>query len=106
MGGSDVAVPASASPCAPGREMGCDAADLHAGGRMTFPSARRPVGRTRLELPVLGLGTAPLGNLYRAITDAQAGAVIDAALDAGLRYVDTAPYYGFGLSERRVGQAL
>jgi D-threo-aldose 1-dehydrogenase len=73
---------------------------------MTFPSARRPVGRTRLERPVLGLGTAPLGNLYRAITDAQAGAVINAALDAGLRYVDTAPYYGFGLSERRVGQAL
>jgi D-threo-aldose 1-dehydrogenase len=73
---------------------------------MTFLPARRRVGRTAVELPALGLGTAPLGNLYRAIPDAQAEAVIAAALEAGLRYLDTAPFYGFGLSERRVGQAV
>jgi D-threo-aldose 1-dehydrogenase len=72
---------------------------------MTDP-ARRPVGRTALVVPPLGFGAAPLGNLYRAITDAGAAATIGAALDTGLRYVDTAPYYGFGLSETRVGAAL
>lgn len=54
----------------------------------------------------LGLGCAPLGNLYRQISDGEARAVLDAAWDAGLRYYDTAPFYGFGLSERRVGDAL
>ena len=73
---------------------------------MTAIPARRRIGRTEVEIPALGLGTAPLGNLYRAISDEQAEATIAAALDAGLRYVDTAPYYGFGLSERRVGEAV
>jgi D-threo-aldose 1-dehydrogenase len=54
----------------------------------------------------LGLGCASLGNLYRAVSDEDARAVIDTAWDAGLRYFDTAPHYGFGLSERRVGDAL
>jgi D-threo-aldose 1-dehydrogenase len=47
-----------------------------------------------------------LGNLYRAISDEEARATLTCALSAGIRYVDTAPYYGFGLSERRVGDAL
>ena len=59
-----------------------------------------------LELPRLGMGTAAIGNLYRAISDADAEATIDAALGAGIRYFDTAPYYGFGLAEQRLGRAL
>jgi D-threo-aldose 1-dehydrogenase len=54
----------------------------------------------------LGLGCAQLGNLYRAMTDENAAAVVDAAWDAGIRYFDTAPHYGLGLSERRLGAAL
>jgi D-threo-aldose 1-dehydrogenase len=54
----------------------------------------------------MGLGCASLGNLYRAITDESARQTVDAAWDAGMRYFDTAPFYGFGLSERRVGDAL
>lgn len=64
------------------------------------------IGMTDLEVANLGLGCASLGNLYRAVTDAQARETLRCALDAGLRYVDTAPYYGLGLSERRVGDAL
>lgn len=55
---------------------------------------------------MLGLGTAALGNLYRAVTDDAADGAVRAAFDAGLTYVDTAPHYGQGLSERRVGRAL
>ncbi|GAA0931429.1 aldo/keto reductase [Nonomuraea longicatena] len=61
---------------------------------------------TVLALPELGLGGGPLGNYLRAITDAQAHAVVEAAWEAGVRYFDTAPYYGLGLAERRLGQAL
>ena len=60
----------------------------------------------RAEVTDLGFGAAPLGNLYRAVDDADALASIDAAWDAGVRYFDTAPHYGLGLSERRVGEAL
>lgn len=58
------------------------------------------------KLPILGLGCASLGNLYRAIDRDQAFATVDAAWDAQMRYFDTAPYYGLGLSERRLGDAL
>jgi D-threo-aldose 1-dehydrogenase len=54
----------------------------------------------------LGLGCAQLGNLYRAMTDETAAAIVDAAWDAGIRYYDTAPHYGLGLSEQRLGAAL
>ncbi|MEP6941760.1 MAG: aldo/keto reductase [Betaproteobacteria bacterium] len=54
----------------------------------------------------LGLGGAPLGNLYKAISDADAYSVLHAALDDGCRSFDTAPHYGNGLSERRFGEAL
>lgn len=57
-------------------------------------------------LPSLGMGTAPLGNLYRAVSDAEAMATLSAAFAAGIRYFDTAPHYGFGLAERRLGEAL
>lgn len=54
----------------------------------------------------IGLGCASLGNLYQAMTDDDASATVDAAWDAGVRVFDTAPLYGCGLSERRLGQAL
>jgi D-threo-aldose 1-dehydrogenase len=53
-----------------------------------------------------GFGASTLGNLYRMIDDATARATVDAAWTQGLRYFDTAPFYGFGLSERRLGDAL
>ena len=60
-----------------------------------------------LVIPLsLALGGAPLGNLFRPVTDADATALIVAALAAGVGYFDTAPHYGHGLSERRVGSAL
>lgn len=54
----------------------------------------------------LGFGAAPLGNLYTRVTDAQAEQTLAAAWDVGIRYFDTAPFYGTGLSEQRVGRAL
>ena len=67
---------------------------------------QRTIAAGRLSLTRLGLGAAPLGNLYRAISDEQARRTVEAAFAAGMRYVDTAPYYGFGLSEQRVGDAV
>jgi len=61
---------------------------------------------TSFEIPAFGLGCAPLGNLYRALSDAHAFATIHAALAAGISYIDTAPYYGHGRSEQRIGEAL
>ena len=54
----------------------------------------------------LGLGGAPLGNLFAAVPDAQAHALLDAAWASGCRSFDTAPHYGHGLSEQRLGDAL
>jgi len=66
----------------------------------------REIKRAGLRLSEIGLGTAPLGNLFEPIADEAARATLEAALDQGITYIDTAPYYGFGLSERRVGEAL
>ncbi|MGZ9818086.1 aldo/keto reductase [Peribacillus simplex] len=54
----------------------------------------------------LGFGTAPLGNMYRNIPEEEAIATVDAAWESGVRYFDTAPFYGAGLSEIRLGEAL
>ncbi len=59
-----------------------------------------------VELGGLSLGCAQLGNLYREVSDADARATVDAAWTVGVRYYDTAPHYGLGLSERRLGAAL
>ncbi len=59
-----------------------------------------------IALPRLGVGTAAIGNLYAPVSDADAEAAIRAAIDAGITYFDTAPFYGFGLAERRLGAAL
>ena len=59
-----------------------------------------------LALPTFGMGCSGLGNLYRAVSEEEAHAALTAAVTAGVRYFDTAPLYGFGLSERRLGAAL
>lgn len=70
------------------------------------PSTLRCLPRTGQSLSLLGLGCAPLGNLYTPTSDADAAAVVESAWQAGLRLFDTAPLYGHGLSEHRLGQAL
>jgi D-threo-aldose 1-dehydrogenase len=65
-----------------------------------------PVGHTSLKVTRLGFGTAPIGNLYTEITPAQAHAAIQVALEREIAFFDTAPYYGLGESERRLGEAL
>ncbi len=62
--------------------------------------------RGGLQLTRLGMGCAPIGGLYQAVAEDEARAAVDAAWELGLRYFDTAPYYGFTLSERRLGAAL
>lgn len=57
-------------------------------------------------IPALGYGAANVGNLFRVLTDDEAWAVLDAAWESGIRYYDTAPHYGLGLSERRLGAFL
>jgi D-threo-aldose 1-dehydrogenase len=71
---------------------------------VSFPF--RPLGHTGLRVTELGFGTAPLGNLFRPLPDATARETLAAAEQAGFGYYDTAPFYGFGLSERRLGDAL
>lgn len=71
---------------------------------MSFP--RRKLGNTGLSVTALGFGGAPLGNLFRPLADADARATLEAGKAAGFGYWDTAPFYGFGLSERRMGDAL
>ena len=56
---------------------------------------------TALELPVFGFGTAHLGEMYTLVDEADSRATLDAAWDGGVRYYDTAPWYGRGLSEHR-----
>ena len=67
---------------------------------------RRKVGRTKLEVTELGLGGAPMGGFRATISDAEAVKLTDDGYDAGIRYFDTSPYYGYGRSELRMGAAL
>ncbi len=60
----------------------------------------------QLALSSLGFGAAPIGNLYQSVGDEEANAAVQSALLEGVRYFDTAPHYGFGLSESRLGSAL
>jgi D-threo-aldose 1-dehydrogenase len=59
-----------------------------------------------MNLPRFGMGCSSLGNLYRRVSEVEALAAVFTAIEAGVRYFDTAPFYGFGLSERRLGLAL
>ena len=67
---------------------------------------RRTIPGTAVSLTELGFGAAVIGNLYRETADDEADAAVAAAWDAGVRYFDTAPHYGLGLSEGRLGRAL
>ena len=67
---------------------------------------RRQIGKTALEVTEISLGGAAIGGLYRAVTRQDADETLAVAWDAGIRYFDTAPFYGFGLSERRIGDFL
>ena len=70
------------------------------------PFERVPIGRTGVGVTRLGLGCAPLGGLFTAVEQAQAYATVERAWQLGVRYFDTAPLYGNGLSERRTGHVL
>ncbi|MFC6093852.1 aldo/keto reductase [Saccharothrix lopnurensis] len=59
-----------------------------------------------IPLSRLGFGGGPVGNLFTAVSDEDAAGALAAAWDAGIRYFDTAPHYGLGLSERRIGAFL
>ena len=66
----------------------------------------KKLGRSQLELSALGFGGTGLGNMYVAMSERDALDTLSAAYDRGLRYFDTAPLYGHGLSERRLGSGL
>jgi D-threo-aldose 1-dehydrogenase len=74
---------------------------------MTIDHAERvPLGRTGLTVTRLALGSASLGGMFEYVEDADAAATIDRAWSLGVRYFDTAPLYGYGAAERRIGRAL
>ena len=80
---------------------------------MSHPNPNLPAPRTFtsrsgrvLQFSALGFGSAPLGNLYRAISNEQALQTLQAAWASGIRYFDTAPLYGLGMAETRVGSFL
>jgi D-threo-aldose 1-dehydrogenase len=66
----------------------------------------RPVGRTKLKVSVFGQGGAPLGGNLASTPWPQAEATLDFAWDNGIRFYDTAPFYGYGLSEHYFGNGL
>ena len=70
------------------------------------PGTKVRFGRVDLEVTAFSFGTAPIGNIFREIDEATSDAMIQRAWDAGIRYYDTAPMYGHGLSELRTGYSL
>lgn len=70
------------------------------------PLALAELGETGLRVTRLGLGGAPLGGLYSSVPEEDAAATVKAAYEAGLRFFDTAPFYGHGKSEERLGRYL
>jgi len=64
------------------------------------------IGSRGIRVSALGFGGAPIGNLYTEVSEATARAAIEEALNRGIRYFDTAPFYGHGLSEKRLGRSL
>jgi D-threo-aldose 1-dehydrogenase len=69
-------------------------------------NTRRPVGRTGVEVTVLGMGTAAMGGLYAPVSTEASLAALEAAWVAGIRYFDTAPMYGNGRAEHLLGHFL
>jgi D-threo-aldose 1-dehydrogenase len=72
----------------------------------TAPLPLRRLGRSDVQVTDLSFGAAAIGNLFTEVSDEAASAAVDAAWDGGIRTFDTAPHYGLGLSERRLGDAL
>jgi D-threo-aldose 1-dehydrogenase len=70
------------------------------------PLKTRKLGRANVSVTELGLGTAPLGELFDRVNDDEAARLIEAAWDGGVRYFDTSPWYGRGLAEHTLGRAL
>ncbi|WP_420328386.1 aldo/keto reductase [Mameliella sp.] len=70
------------------------------------PDAKEKFGRVDLEVTPFGFGTAPIGNIFREIDEETSDAMIQEAWNQGVRYFDTAPMYGHGLSELRTGHSL
>ena len=70
------------------------------------PFELRRLGKTDVHLPALGFGGAGLGQNFAVISEEQALATVEAGWQAGVRFYDTSPWYGRGLSERRIGSAL
>ena len=68
--------------------------------------SKRRLGRTGLDVSVLGFGSAPIGDIYRRLDDVEAIGAVEAAVYAGITLFDTAPLYGQGLAEHRLGTAL
>jgi D-threo-aldose 1-dehydrogenase len=76
-------------------------------GGCTMPAfEKRRIGPSSLEVTALGLGCATLGASRIGVTQKEAEGIVRAAWQAGVRYIDTAPYYGFGQAERCVGDAM
>lgn len=71
-----------------------------------LPSAKRKFGRVDLEVTPFAFGTAPVGNIFREIDEDTSDAMFQRSWEAGVRFYDTAPMYGHGLSELRTGQSL
>src|SRR3954465_3279474 len=67
---------------------------------------RRPLGKTGLDVPVLGFGASSLGQEFRQVDVGEALRSVRVALDLGMNFIDTSPYYGRGLSEVLLGVAL
>ena len=70
------------------------------------PAATRQVGRTDLAVTQLGMGSAPIGDLWERLPERQVEATFAKAYEGGVRYFDTAPWYGNTLSEHRLGHFL
>ena len=70
------------------------------------PGTKRKFGRVDLDVTAFGFGTAPIGNIFREIDEETSDGMIQSAWDRGVRYYDTAPMYGHGLSELRTGHSL
>jgi D-threo-aldose 1-dehydrogenase len=75
-------------------------------GKITVALNLTSLGRGGLQVSTLALGCAPLGNLFRVVSQEDAVEALQVSFDKGVRYFDTAPHYGLGLSERRVGNFL
>ena len=67
------------------------------------PFFYKKLGKSNIKLPKLGFGAAPLGELFEKVSEEQSSQTLKTSYDSGFRYYDTAPWYGHGLSEHRIG---